>query len=134
MHNFLQTHMSRWETCLLLKEFTLTRRKAFSSSLSKKKFLAKKMWNNTIFKEIRAQIHEKWCHSTYGLEQVSMISSTWQCCFYIRLLETSVLLTSHTYTASTVIPLILKNLQSQDSDILLLQNVCLVFVFFKHIV
>lgn len=44
--------------------------------------------------------------------KVSMISFAWEYCFNIRLLETSVLLTSHTYTTSKVIPLILKNLES----------------------
>lgn len=71
--------------CLLYKEFTPARRKVFSSSLSEKKSMTE-MWTNPMFKELRAQIHEKRCCSTCWLEQISMISTTWQCCFYIRLL------------------------------------------------
>lgn len=81
---FPSMRISWWEMCLLFKEFTPARRKVISSSLSEKKSMTE-MWTNPMFKELRAQIHEKWCCSTCWLEQISMISTTRQCCFYIRL-------------------------------------------------
>lgn len=59
----------------------------------------------------------------HRLEQVSLITATWQCCFYIRHLGMLVLLTSHTCRTSEVIPWILQILQSQYSEILLSQNI-----------